>query len=145
MERILLSVSLNNIMFFLCISCFLLIDFQTLDLLCHITNAGNVETVCDKLLSYLKSTTDAYFRTQLVDRITELAERYPLIVQLLSVAWTKICVDFICLYIYMSTGSLRLGTKERRTNEQVNERINQPRSEQASERTNEKESVRTNQ
>lgn len=49
---------------------------KTLDLLCHITNAGNVETVCDKLLSYLKSTTDAYFRTQLVDRITELAERY---------------------------------------------------------------------
>ncbi|XP_078360431.1 uncharacterized protein LOC144644775 isoform X2 [Oculina patagonica] len=49
---------------------------KTLDLLCHITNAANVETVCEKLLSYLKSTTDAYFRTELVDRITELAERY---------------------------------------------------------------------
>ena len=52
---------------------------QTLDLLCHITNASNVETICEKLLSYLKSTTDVdvYFRTDLVDRITELAERYP--------------------------------------------------------------------
>lgn len=49
---------------------------KTLDLLCHITNASNVETVCEKLLSYLKSTTDSYFRTELVDRITELAERY---------------------------------------------------------------------
>lgn len=50
-----------------------------MDLLCHITNATNVETVCEKLLSHLKSTTDAdvYFRTELVDRITELAERYP--------------------------------------------------------------------
>ncbi|XP_068743857.1 uncharacterized protein [Montipora capricornis] len=51
---------------------------KTLDLLCHITNASNVETICEKLLSYLKSTTDVdvYFRTDLVDRITELAERY---------------------------------------------------------------------
>ncbi|XP_022795045.1 AP-4 complex subunit epsilon-like [Stylophora pistillata] len=49
---------------------------KTLDLLCHITNASNVETVCEKLLSYLKSTTDSYFRTELVDRTTELAERY---------------------------------------------------------------------
>ena len=53
--------------------------FQTLDLLCHITNASNVETVCEKLLSFLKSTTDVdmYFRAELVDRVTELAERYP--------------------------------------------------------------------
>ena len=53
--------------------------FQTLDLLCHITNASNVETVCEKLLSFLKSTTDVdmYFKAELVDRITELAERYP--------------------------------------------------------------------
>lgn len=52
---------------------------KTLNLLCHITNATNVEAVCEKLLSYLKSTTDAdvYFRTELVDKITELAERYP--------------------------------------------------------------------
>ncbi|XP_015753041.1 PREDICTED: AP-4 complex subunit epsilon-1-like [Acropora digitifera] len=51
---------------------------KTLDLLCHITNASNVETVCEKLLSFLKSTTDVdtYFRAELVDRITELAERY---------------------------------------------------------------------
>ncbi|XP_067037313.1 AP-4 complex subunit epsilon-1-like isoform X2 [Acropora muricata] len=51
---------------------------KTLDLLCHITNASNVETVCEKLLSFLKSTTDVdtYFRAELVDRITEVAERY---------------------------------------------------------------------
>lgn len=53
---------------------------QTLDLLCHITNASNVETVSEKLLAYLKLTTDAdaHFKTELVDRITELSERYPL-------------------------------------------------------------------
>lgn len=56
------------------------ISLQTLDLLCHITNASNVETVCEKLLAYLKLTTDAdvHFKTELVDRITELSERYPL-------------------------------------------------------------------
>ena len=56
------------------------ISLQTLDLLCHITNASNVETVCEKLLAYLKSTTDAdvHFKTEFVDRITELSERYPL-------------------------------------------------------------------
>jgi len=68
---------------FVCISCFSAFS-QTLDLLCHITNAGNVETVCEKLLSYLKTTADAYFRTELVDRITELAERYPFMVQLVT-------------------------------------------------------------
>ena len=38
-----------------------------------------MEIVCEKLLSFLKSTTDVdlYFRAELVDRITELAERYP--------------------------------------------------------------------
>ncbi|XP_001641922.2 AP-4 complex subunit epsilon-1 isoform X2 [Nematostella vectensis] len=49
---------------------------KTLDLLCRITNATNVETVCDKFLQHLRHTNDAHFRSELVARVTELAERY---------------------------------------------------------------------
>ena len=55
------------------------LDFvsQTLDLLCHITNATNVESVCEKLIAFLRGTIDSYFRTNLVARVIDLAERYP--------------------------------------------------------------------
>ena len=56
----------------------LILPHQTLDLLCRITNASNVETVSSKLIGYLRGTVDSYFRAELVARITELAERYPL-------------------------------------------------------------------
>ena len=55
-----------------------LLPHQTLDLLCRITNATNVEIVCSKLIGYLRVTVDSYFRAELVTRVTELAERYPL-------------------------------------------------------------------
>ena len=49
---------------------------KTLDLLFRMTNASNVVFVVDKLLYHLRDTTDVAFRTSLVERITQLAERY---------------------------------------------------------------------
>lgn len=50
---------------------------QTLDLLFRMTNAVNVEFIVDKLLSYLPSAgSDDHFRTDLVTRITQCAERF---------------------------------------------------------------------
>eukprot|EP00743_Colponemidia_sp_Colp-15_P002166 GILK01002351.1.p1 GENE.GILK01002351.1~~GILK01002351.1.p1 ORF type:complete len:1062 (-),score=193.43 GILK01002351.1:67-3252(-) len=49
---------------------------KTLDLLFRMTNAANVVVVVDRLTFYLKSTVDAHLRTELVTRITQLAERY---------------------------------------------------------------------
>lgn len=49
---------------------------KTLDLLCKITTPGNVVVIVDKLTSYLRNTTDATLRKELVSRITQLAERY---------------------------------------------------------------------
>ena len=111
---------------------------QTLDLLCHITNAANVETVCDKLLSYLKSTTDAYFRTELVDRITELAERYPLIRQLPYLN-KNMCRFYMFVHIRVNWVSK---VRNEPTNQPTNERTNQPTNERASERTNERKTDR---
>ncbi len=39
------------------------------------TNPMNVEVICKKLIDHLESTSDVYLRTELVSRITELAER----------------------------------------------------------------------
>ena len=49
---------------------------KTLDLLFAMTNATNVVFVTDTLISHLKSTTDVPFRAGLVERLTQLAERY---------------------------------------------------------------------
>lgn len=49
---------------------------KTLDLIFKMTNAANVVFVVDKLVLQLRQTTDVHFRTALVDRITQLAERY---------------------------------------------------------------------
>ncbi|KOO35705.1 ap-4 complex subunit, partial [Chrysochromulina tobinii] len=49
---------------------------KTLDLLFAMTNASNIIFVADTLLGHLRSTTDQTFRGGLVDRITQLAERY---------------------------------------------------------------------
>lgn len=40
------------------------------------TNSVNVEFIVDKLLSFLASATDDHFRTDLVGRITQCAERF---------------------------------------------------------------------
>lgn len=48
---------------------------KTLDLLFRITNTANVSVIVDKLLKYLRQTTDSYLRTELVSRMTQLAER----------------------------------------------------------------------
>jgi hypothetical protein len=49
---------------------------KTLDLLFAMTNATNVVFVTDTLVSHLRATTDVAFRTSLVERLTQLAERY---------------------------------------------------------------------
>jgi hypothetical protein len=48
---------------------------QTLDLLFKMTNPMNVEMITQKLVDHLASTSDFYLRTELVSRITQLAER----------------------------------------------------------------------
>lgn len=47
-----------------------------MDLLFRMTNSVNVEFIVDKLLSFLASATDDHFRTDLVGRITQCAERF---------------------------------------------------------------------
>jgi AP-4 complex subunit epsilon-1 len=49
---------------------------KTLDLLYSMTNPQNVVVIVDKLISYLRSTSDVYLRTELVSRINELAEKF---------------------------------------------------------------------
>lgn len=49
---------------------------KTLDLLFRMTNSVNVEFIVEKLLSFLATATDDHFRTDLVGRITQCAERF---------------------------------------------------------------------
>lgn len=49
---------------------------QTLDLLFKMTNQDNIEVIVSKMLNSLHSSTDHYFRNDLVIKITELAERF---------------------------------------------------------------------
>lgn len=49
---------------------------KTLDLLFRMTNSVNVEFIVDKLLSSLASASDDHFRADLVNRITQCAERF---------------------------------------------------------------------
>ena len=52
--------------------------YQTLNLLFKMTNSLNVVVIADKLIAYLKTTRDEYIKADLVSKITQLAERYPL-------------------------------------------------------------------
>eukprot|EP01039_Chlorochromonas_danica_P004528 gene4528-4966_t len=49
---------------------------KTLDLLFRMTNAVNVEFIVDKLLSFLASSVDDHFRSDLVNQISQCAERF---------------------------------------------------------------------
>ncbi|CAM9423065.1 unnamed protein product, partial [Ectocarpus fasciculatus] len=49
---------------------------KTLDLLFRMTNSVNVEFIVEKLLASLATATDDHFRTDLVNRITQCAERF---------------------------------------------------------------------
>lgn len=48
----------------------------TLDLLYRITNGSNIEVICKRMLATLHASTDPFFRQNLVNRISELAERF---------------------------------------------------------------------
>jgi AP-4 complex subunit epsilon-1 len=49
---------------------------KTLDLLFRMTNPVNVEFITEKLITNLKIASDEFLRAELVDRITQCAERY---------------------------------------------------------------------
>lgn len=49
---------------------------KTLDLLYKMTNENNVNVICTKLIVSLKDSVDVYLRTQLVEKITFLAEKF---------------------------------------------------------------------
>mmetsp|Transcript_37052 Transcript_37052/g.72769 ORF Transcript_37052/g.72769 Transcript_37052/m.72769 type:complete len:1154 (+) Transcript_37052:39-3500(+) len=49
---------------------------KTLDLLYSMTNTQNVTFIVEKLIDYLRNTTDVYLRTELVSRINQLAEKF---------------------------------------------------------------------
>jgi len=49
---------------------------KTLALLFRMTNPVNIEFICDKLLSFLSSTSDEFLRKDLTNQITQIAERY---------------------------------------------------------------------
>ncbi len=49
---------------------------KTLDLLYSMTNPQNVRVVMQKLIAYLRTAVDTYVRTELVSRITQIAENF---------------------------------------------------------------------
>lgn len=49
---------------------------ETLLLLYKMTNANNVEVICEKLLHYLKMASDPHFKKDLVNKIMQLSERF---------------------------------------------------------------------
>ena len=63
------SLSLNICIYFGC-------NKQTLDLLFKMTNPMNVVVITERLIEYLRQTRDEYIRSDLVARITQLAERF---------------------------------------------------------------------
>jgi len=49
---------------------------KTLVLLYRMANSSNVSVICEKMINYLRSSTDEYLRADLVNRITTLAEKF---------------------------------------------------------------------
>lgn len=49
---------------------------KTLELLYKMTNPDNVEVIVDKLMHYLRTATEQFLKSELVTRISSLAERY---------------------------------------------------------------------
>ncbi|KAL3061382.1 hypothetical protein OYC64_009544 [Pagothenia borchgrevinki] len=62
----------------------LIIKRETLELLFRITNAQNVTVIVDKMLEFLRINKDDYTTIDLVGKVAELAEKYPLIHVFLS-------------------------------------------------------------
>lgn len=60
---------------------FFSVFLQTLELLFRITNSQNVRVIVDKMLEFLRTSKDDYTTTDLVGKVSELAEKYPLINQ----------------------------------------------------------------
>lgn len=54
------------------------IYFQTLALLFNMTNSVNVQPVCDKLLQHMINSSDPFHKEDLLHKIIELTQKYPL-------------------------------------------------------------------
>lgn len=49
---------------------------KTLDLLYKMTNSSNVKIIADKMVQFLRTTSDTFLRSELVSRLTQLAENF---------------------------------------------------------------------
>eukprot|EP00899_Mesostigma_viride_P027947 jgi/Mesvir1/8337/Mv12598-RA.1 len=49
---------------------------KTLDLLYAMTKPANVEVIVERMIAYMRSTTDTHTRAEIIGRVDELAERY---------------------------------------------------------------------
>ncbi|XP_022109150.1 AP-4 complex subunit epsilon-1-like isoform X2 [Acanthaster planci] len=52
------------------------IRLKTLDLLFRMTTSTNIEVICDRLLTFLQGTRDAFIRRDLLSKIIQLVEQY---------------------------------------------------------------------
>ncbi|GAX83960.1 hypothetical protein CEUSTIGMA_g11384.t1 [Chlamydomonas eustigma] len=52
------------------------LKLKTLELLYKMTKANNVEVIVERMMSYLRTTTDEHIKKDIVRRVSELAERY---------------------------------------------------------------------
>lgn len=49
---------------------------KTLDLLYKMTKSSNVEVIVERMISYMRTLSDAHNKTEIASRIIELAERF---------------------------------------------------------------------
>lgn len=81
--------------------CVCLVFLQTLELLYRITNAQNVCVIVEKMLAFLRLCQEDYTIIDLVGKVAELAEKYPLahITKSLLIycsCLVSVCILFIC-------------------------------------------------
>ena len=56
------------------------------------TNPANVQVITEKLLSYLRTSSNKFIKADLVSKLTQLAERYPLVVIISYYYYTRMPV-----------------------------------------------------
>ena len=49
---------------------------KTLDLLYKMTKSANVEVIVERMISYMRTLSDAHTKTDIASRVIELAERF---------------------------------------------------------------------
>lgn len=66
---------------------------QTLELLFRITNGKNVTVIVEKLLEFLRTGQDDYTTIDLMGKVAEVAEKYPLFL------WMEARNIIVCNYL----------------------------------------------